>query len=479
MKKILSIISVIFLFSHLVAQQKNVTIDQINREQSVGNFTTAKKLIDLYIAENKLSAIDLYNLNAKKDTMDRIAIDFNKDKKFVVDYIKNYYPDVDDAMLAKWESDKSLESMLIDGQKRYFSRAATNLFRINNEAREVKIKTDGNFVNKEEEILKTHLPEVVTSLRQSGETYSTPIKMRVRYKVTLKPNSVPDGEIVRCWFPYPREDNRRQTNVNLLSVNDVNYVITPDSYAHRAIYFEKVTEKDKPLEFSIEFSYSSAAEWFGAKIIDIKPYDTNSDLYKIYTAERESHVIFSQSIKDVSKKIVGNETDPYKKVQKIFTWISDNYPWAGAREYSTLPNIPQYVLENGHGDCGQVSLLFITLARYNGIPAKWQSGFMMHPNGLNLHDWAEVYFEGVGWIPVDQSFGRKDISTDKDIQMFYSNGIDAYRWIVNDDYSRPLFPAKIYPRSETVDFQRGELEWRGGNIYFDKWNWNIDVDYLN
>lgn len=479
MKKILSVISVMFLFSHLVAQQKSVTIDQINREQSVGNFTSAKKLIDLYIAENELSAIDLYNLNAKKDTMNRIVIDFNKDKKFVIDYIKNYYPDVDDAMLAKWESDRSLESMLIDDQKRYFSRSATNLFRINKNAKDVKIKTDGNFVNKEEEILKTHLPEVVATLRQSGGTYSTPIKMRVRYKVTLKPNSVPDGEIVRCWLPYPREDNRRQTNVNLLSVNDVNYVITPDSYLHRAIYMEKVIEKDKPLEFSFEFSYSSAAEWFGTKIKDIKPYDTNSDLYKIYTAERESHVIFSQSIKDISKKIVGNETDPYKKVQKIFTWISNNYPWAGAREYSTLPNIPQYVLENGHGDCGQVSLLFITLARYNGIPAKWQSGFMMHPNGLNLHDWAEVYFEGIGWIPVDQSFGRKDISKDKDIQMFYSNGIDAYRWIVNDDYSRPLFPAKIYPRSETVDFQRGELEWRGGNIYFDKWNWNIDVDYLN
>ncbi len=49
--------------------------------------------------------------------------------------------------------------------------------------------------------------------------------------------------------------------------------------------------------------------------------------------------------------------------------------------------------------------------------------------------------------------------------------------LVNDDYSKPLFPAKIFPRSETVDFQRGELEWRGGNLYFDKWNYNMKVEY--
>lgn len=62
-------------------------------------------------------------------------------------------------------------------------------------------------------------------------------------------------------------------------------------------------------------------------------------------------------------------------------------------------NIPQFpifrntLLKIKHGDCGMVSLLFITLCRLNGIPAKWQSGFMMHPGDVNLHDWAEIYFE--------------------------------------------------------------------------------------
>lgn len=136
-----------------------------------------------------------------------------------------------------------------------------------------------------------------------------------------------------------------------------------------------------------------------------------------------------------------------------------------------------YVLENKHGDCGQVSLLFITLARYCGIPAKFQSGFMMHPGAVNLHDWAQIYFEGVGWVPVDQSFGIFPYAQNEDEKYFFTNGIDAYRMIVNDDYSGKLYPPKKYPRSETVDFQRGEVEWEGGNLYFPQWDWNLDVTY--
>lgn len=307
----------------------------------------------------------------------------------------------------------------------------------------------------------------------------SPVAMRVKYEVTLKPNAVPEGEVVRCWLPYPREDERRQSEIKLLSVNDDNYIISPSEYAHRTLYMEKVAKKNEPLKFEIEFSYKSAAEWFNLEGKEIKPYNTNSDLYKAYTSERAPHIVFSDSIKAISERIIGNETDPYQKMKKIFTWVDENFPWAGAREYSTIDNIPAYVLANNHGDCGQVTLLFITLARYNGIPARWQSGFMMHPDGLNLHDWSEFYIEGTGWIPMDQSFGINRFTDDEKVRYIYSNGMDAYRWIVNNDYSRPLFPEKIYPRSETVDFQRGELEWKGGNLYFDKWNWDFDVTYTN
>ena len=160
----------------------------------------------------------------------------------------------------------------------------------------------------------------------------------------------------------------------------------------------------------------------------------------------------------------------------INTWINSHFPWASAREYSTIENIPEYVLENHHGDCGQVTLLFLTLCRICGIPAHFESGFMLHPHSENLHDWGEIYFEGIGWVPVDMSFGIPSYAKNTEESYFFLGGIDSWRMVVNSDFSMPLYPEKTYPRSETVDFQRGEVEWKGGNLYFDKWNWKLSAE---
>ena len=471
--------SILALLAFLCAcspQSGKVNRKQIDAEESAGNFTKAAYLIDLYIAENDLPAASVYELNVRKDIMHRIRLDFNKDKASVTEYVKKYYPDVNDEMLTQWEKSKALEYKIIDGKKWYFDRAASNLFRLDTEAKARKSEIDKPDANSTS-FLQTHLPKIVNALSKNGKTQATPVKMRVKYEVTLQPNAVPEGEIVRCWLPYPREDHRRQSEVKLLSVNNDNYVIAPEQQAHRTIYMEKTAKKDEPMKFAIEFSYQHAPEWFNLQEKTIHAYDTQSELYKTFTAERPPHIVFTDSIKAVSNRIIVNETDPYQKMKKIFEWVNTTFPWAGAREYSTLKNIPQYVLENGHGDCGQVTLLFMTLARYNGIPARWQSGFNMQPGGLNMHDWSEFYLEGIGWIPMDQSFGLKTFADTDDIKYFYTNGIDAYRWIVNSDFSQPLFPNKIFLRSDDVDFQRGELEWRGGNIYYDQWKWDLDVSY--
>ena len=116
---------------------------------------------------------------------------------------------------------------------------------------------------------------------------------------------------------------------------------------------------------------------------NILPYDTAGALYKEYTAERETHIRFTPRIKELAANLTVGETNPLLKAQRIFRWINNHFPWASAREYSTIENIPEYVLDNRHGDCGQVSLLFITLCRCSGIPARFQSGFMMHPRAWN------------------------------------------------------------------------------------------------
>lgn len=450
---------------------------EINEQIAGGNFSQARTLIENELVNKNISEIEKYDLQFQIELMDRIRKDFRKTREDVVDALKKYYPNLTDEMLLGWEKDKSLEMMIIDGEKRYFNNAVPNLFRINKEAKKHKEIIEGYKLDDLDIFLENYIPKVFETAGK-GDRYVLPVNMKIKYSLTIKPNSVPNGETIRCWLPYPRESDPRQTNIQLQSVNKSEYIIADNKNLQRTIYLEDKAEKDKPTRFEIELIYTSKAEF--VNLFDASKeisFNKNPEIFSEFTREQFPHIVFSDRIKNLSAQIIGDEKDPLQKLKKIFTWVDENTPWASAREYSTIPNIPEYSLANKHGDCGIQTLVFMTLCRYNGIPAKWQSGWMMHPPEVNLHDWCEIYVDGYGWIPVDQSFGIKNF-LDESQKYFYLGCIDAFRLIVNDDYSQPLFPAKIYPRSETVDFQRGEVEWRGGNLYFDKWNYSMEVEYL-
>lgn len=77
----------------------------------------------------------------------------------------------------------------------------------------------------------------------------------------------------------------------------------------------------------------------------------------------------------------------------------------GVVECSIIPNFPKYVLGSKKGDCGMQTLLFMTMERYRGIPVCWQSGRVLDPREVRLHDWCEVYYEGIDEVTLNMSFG--------------------------------------------------------------------------
>jgi transglutaminase-like putative cysteine protease len=469
------LIIIVFLLQKILLSQ--TLYPEINQEIQAGNFSRAQKLIQNRLSEEELSKKQKYDLNFQTSILDRIRLDFNRNEAFVRKALSRYYPDLSEQQLRAWEASNDLKMKVIDGQKRYFRNAVPNLFRVNEEAKKRKIAIDGIRKSRLDSFLASYLPAVIKTTKSLGKKRVFPVKFRLQYTLSVKPNTVPDGEIVRAWLPYPRSDRERLVGVRLVSTSEDNYLISPGEYTHQTIYMEKRAQKEKPTIFKLVVDYKAYNEWHDINAAEVNPYDKNSQIYQIYTAERENHILFTPQIKALSKEIVGIEKDPLVITRLIYQWIGENIPWASALEYSTIPNIPMYCINNMSGDCGIKSLLFITLCRHNGIPAKWQSGWYLYPVGINLHDWSEVYFEGFGWIPVDPDFNDQQID-EKNAREFFFSGADAYRLIVNDDFSGDFFPAKIHLRSETVDFQRGEVEWRGGNLYFNQWDYHMEVEYL-
>jgi gamma-glutamyl-gamma-aminobutyrate hydrolase PuuD len=457
------------------APEKPIDFEKINQLQISGEFSRVKEMCDSVKAHQKLTNSQIRKLDSIVETGNRIKLDFRFTEAEIKEKLKKYFPDLDSSQMLKWEKAGTLEMRLIDGEKRYFGNAVPNLFRLDDAARPFKEKVDGIKVDSLDLFCLAHTQKVVEATKNSGEI-TLPVKMKLSYLVDVDVNAVPEGQTIRCWLPFPREGNARQQNIRLVSTEPGHAVVAGNSNLQRSVYLEGKAEKDKPTFFRMEFEVETAAQYFDLKPEQIKPYNTESELYREFTSERAPQIVFTPEIKQLASRIVAKETNPLTKVRKIYNWINDSVRWASALEYCTFTNIPHYVLANHHGDCGMQTLLFMTLARSQGIPAKWQSGWMLHPRQVNLHDWCEVYYEGIGWVPVDQSFGRQNSANEK-VRNFYQTGIDAYRLIVNDDFSKPFSPVKKFLRSEPYDFQRGELEWEGGNLYFDKWSWHMEVSY--
>jgi len=406
---------------------------------------------------------------------ERIELDFPYTESAVEEQLKQRIGDFTAEEKADWEKKNWLEWKIIDGEKRYFSRAVSNLaliksFHEQRAQRDSLEATDPEMIHR-----KQHTRSIINASANSVDPV-IPVSMTINYTLTVNPDAVPPGETVRCWLPYPKENHPRQQNVKLLATSEKDFILSPDSAVHRTIYMEAKAVKGVPLVFKVSYSYESMGQYFEPEKMSVIPYDKESALLRKYKSEEPPHICFTEKVRNLADSNAGQEENPFETVRKIYLWFTDNIPWAGAQEYSIMPNIPEYVIQNRRGDCGMQTFLFMSMLRYKGIPVRWQSGWKVPPGAKNLHDWCEVYFEGTGWVPADISYGLQ-YSDDKKTREFYISGIDSYRLIVNEGVGGRLYPEKKFMRSEPYDFQRGEVEWSGGNIYFDKWDYDMEIIY--
>jgi Transglutaminase-like superfamily len=403
----------------------------------------------------------------------RIRQDFSLTNEQVLAEIKKSIPDASQQDVDQWRESGDLQSRLIDGEPRYFTRAVSNLFRFNKEAKKRQVDPQV-----EKKFNVNRLIETIVKLSDaSDDPLVYPVKQHIKYSVELHKDNprIKQGARVRAWLPFPQE-YRQQRDVRLISSNPPGGRIASASVPQRSIYFEQIVEDPaNPPRFEIEFEFVTSAYCPKIDPNKVKPYDVNSELYREYTSERLPHIALTPEVKKLSSTIVGDETNPLEKALRIFRWVSKNMPWCAEMEYSIIPSLSVKGLTARRGDCGVQGTSFITLCRAAGVPARWQSGWQTKPGSENMHDWSEIYIEPWGWLPADASNGVR-VHSDPRVRDFFCGHLDPYRMIVNLDYSRELEPPKTSFRSEPIDFQRGEIEVDGHNLYFNEWDWKFKAE---
>jgi len=386
--------------------------------------------------------------------------------------IRPSIPDITPADLDRWTRSGEAQYRLIDGQLRYFDREPANIFRFCPDAirRQLPAPTTQPAF-----ITEHHLADVIAASSRTGKSLILPIRHHGHYTLTVPPNLAKPGQLVRCWLPFPQEYSR-QWDVKLLSASPGQPVVAPPAGSpHRSLYLEhRVADASSPIAFKMEFEFTSWAYYPALDDALAKPLPSSYSAGHL--AERPPHILFTPALRQAVAEAVGGQRNPLARARAIFDWVATHIRYCAEEEYCTIPSFSEKALRTRKGDCGIQTMLFIAMCRCAGIPARWQSGWESRPGLVNMHDWAEFYVEPWGWLPADPSYGLRD-SPDPLVRHFYFGHIDSYRMIVNFDYGCPLHPPKPSFRSEPADFQRGEVELAGRNLYFDEWDFDMAFEY--
>lgn len=415
----------------------------------------------------------------------RTRYDYSESPANLLARLQKATPAVTADLLEKWRLAGGVQWRSIDGQVAYFRREPKNMARFCDEYKAMAGAPKKPAAHQGAWTLDGHLKRVIEESERTGQPYVLPATVTATFSLTVPADApgMKPGALVRAWLPFPQEYGKRQYNVRLVSSSPADPQIAPSATGEhpiggapqRTTYFEqRVSDPPKAITFHEVVEFTSQAYY--PNLDEAKAQPLPADYADGNLGERLPHVVFTPKLKAAVAEAVGDETNPLAKARKIFRWIHAHIAYHAEEGYSVLPSFSDACLTRGRGDCGVKGTLFITMCRATGIPARWQSGWETKPGDPDMHDWAEFYVAPWGWLPADASYGVQP-SDDPRVRDFYCGHQDLYRMIVNRDYGYPLVPPKASLRSEPADFQNGEVEVDGKNLYWDKWDYDMTFHY--
>jgi hypothetical protein len=459
--------------------------EALNRAEDLresGDFKGAADALTQALKASGVSPAERKELEFQRDVLKRIKKDYSLTQEELFSKLTASLKSATRQEFEQWLAEGRFDGRNIDGETYYVDASISNLYFRHPELKSRRL--DGKNDTAEQKGRLEICRAIKAAARKEGSPYVLPHRFLCTMSVTAARDVTPAGAIIRAWLPIPRtlpfQDGFKLDGNSSPVLN-----LSPENSPIRSAYMEQRAEADIPTKFEITYNYTFRGVFFDLKPGMVGRADLSDPALAKFTAE-SPHVVFTEQIKKLAREIIGSETNPMLQAKAFYDWIDSNILYSFAREYSTLTNLSDYCLSHRYGDCGQEALLFITLCRSQGIPARWQTGWDTFPGFKDIHDWTEIYLAPYGWLPVDVWAGLyatryATALTDaerRELHDFYFGGLDYYRMAANSDHSVELDPPKKTMRSDNVDFQRGELEWDGGNIYFDNFKYKLEVQEL-
>ena len=181
----------------------------------------------------------------------------------------------------------------------------------------------------------------------------------------------------------------------------------------------------------------------GKKVSDVHEYTLDISFYKLHTVWSKvknvpppsgKHSEFTGKVRPwidpgnpeiqrISGTLSKKSKDTLDYVRQCYAYVTGNYQYLNP---NTGIHSLSKILQNGGGDCGNLSSIFVSLLRCRKIPARHVIG--VRPDN-SPHVWSEFYLDNYGWFPADVTadLGKKSFRCfgnwdDRCIVMHYDLG---------------------------------------------------------
>ena len=378
--------------------------------------------------------------------------------------IHRQIPDFTEKEFSALEKEGRIDFIFLEGQKRYFRRFWETL-----------TATDSVLAGRADPQLARDTASrnlfrnrTIQLLKEEGS-----LKYRIHLKAGLRIRDefFEPGKEVLVHLPVPKE-SAPTCNIRILNTGHRPAFLSPADAPARTIAFQETPGENDT--FWVEYEYDSIVNY-----VEPNPDLVSDSLPDFDTGQLLPHIRFTPYLRALTSRIVGRESNPLIRAGKIYEFITSQVTYSYMPEYFLLDDIAEFCAVNRKGDCGVQALLFITMCRIAGIPARWQSGLSVTPVSVGPHDWAQFFIPHYGWLYADLSFGGSAFRAgEKERQAFYFGNLDPFRMVANTAFQAPLFPPKSGLRADPYDNQVGECEIGGKGLLcgqFDYFHEIIDV----
>lgn len=424
--------------------------DEVLKYRMCGDLANAEAAIARWMERPVAEGLK-ERLALEKEFLAHLPQQFPYTKQQAIALFRDLVPDFGEADLERLDRAGYAEWMFLNGEKHYIHNLVRNVLRVDDEIAKRTGEPDGE--KKERMLLKT----TIADIREKGCISE---RFRLRTSIRLEDELFCPGMKLKVHLPVPAE-LYQISDVKILAHSEGNVTIDREDSLYRAICFEDTLQENR--EFFAEYEYTVTSVYHDFSEEDCRKAEEcfvpDETVFRLYTSEQYPHIRFSPYLKALAAQVAGGEEEPLAIAWNIYDYITTKVKYSYMREYFLIEDIPQYCARNLRGDCGVQALLFITLCRICGVPAKWQSGLYAVPGSVGPHDWAMFYVEPYGWLYADPSFGGSAYRDgDEARRNFYFGNLDPFRMVANNAFQQTFASEKYYLPIDPYDNQIGELE---------------------